>query len=139
MNEKEIRDAVSDIKMVFKGEEEMYESIMKLTSLAEKILNAKMPEKKFFGEVFERGSNCDFNYVNAYNQAIDECKLILARDYISKDKLLTVEEIEDTLFKLMSPVLCEKTKKGEWIIPNPEVLGEVIFTAQQEKMKGVKP
>jgi len=111
--------------------ESQEKKIAELQKLAEQVLKAKMPEKdehsnqcvyvlekSYFGNPSkEKFCTCG---AYEYNQAIDDCTLILARDYISKDKLLSVEEIEG-------------------IILVDDDLAREIFTAQQEKMKGVKP
>lgn len=63
-----------------------------LLDLAERYLEVGMPEKKQFNtepEFFQKDSNCDFNYVNGYNQAIDDYRIWLAKrlDGIESDLL----------------------------------------------------
>jgi prophage DNA circulation protein len=78
--EKEAENATGGLEYYENDKPEYVKAIKVLQKLAEQVLNAKMLEKKYDNP--KQISNAN----RGYNQAIDDCTLILARDYISNEE-----------------------------------------------------
>lgn len=87
-----------------------------LISLAERYLEVGMPEKKQFNtepEFFQKDSNCDFNYVNGYNQALDDYRLWLAKRLEGIVEVITraFEEVEAPSQSVYSKDIADAIRK----------------------------
>jgi hypothetical protein len=88
MDEKEIRegletlDKVLTLRSLFTDRERKI--FTNLKSLAEQWLAVKMPEKKDF--MYSRGCRKDYSEIIGYNQALDDCRLAIAKHYISREE-----------------------------------------------------
>lgn len=79
--------------------------------LAEEVLNAEMPEKDKY-EFVPITYNQDWQNGKSVgrNEALDQCRLVIARDYVRKDELPTVEEIVN----ILNRVVDEWDGHGRW-------------------------
>lgn len=95
IDEKELRDIIkrTEHHKILSSVESR--DIATLVEVCESVLSAKMPEKKshVIGCVQTSTSYCGCGAVEI-NQAIDSCRLAVARDYLHRDKLLTLDVLD---------------------------------------------
>ncbi len=105
-----IREAVEGIKKQYAIEEEqqVHDWLQTLLDTAEKVINAKMPEKIYRQNSQHLTSGdwwaCNFcgamgpcKCANLYNEAIDACRLAIVKDYVPRAEVEElVEALEDT-------------------------------------------
>ncbi len=91
-----------------------------ICELAERVLDAKVPEKKAcnlhslnHNDFTNDGENCVIcKNDNIFNSAIDSFRLILARDYVKKSEIPSVDSIQE----LFVPILVDinGVEDGAW-------------------------